>query len=159
MKITKNSIKLKEGFPYSLAQWTNSFPVNNYEVKLKARRDDGYDIFCGILFPVGSSHCTMVLGGWSDTIVGLSCVDDMPAADNESAVILSFDNERWYNVRLKVTTKKIQAWIDDKLTIDQQRINRKFEPYPGLEDYAPFAFFTYSSSASISDISVTRIKK
>ena len=57
------------------------FPTMNYEVSLKAMRVNGNDFFCGMTFPVNDDHLTLVVGGWSGTVIGLSCLDGYDASD------------------------------------------------------------------------------
>jgi len=39
-------------------------PRMDYEVEYEGRRVDGTDFFCGLTFPVGKEHCSLILGGW-----------------------------------------------------------------------------------------------
>ena len=65
---------------------TADFPREDYEVSLEARRLEGTDFFCGLTFPVGKEPCTLIIGGWGGTTVGLSNVDDYSAALTKAGV-------------------------------------------------------------------------
>lgn len=150
--VKDGAMEFERSFSFTAISLLGKFPADRYELELKAKRTDGQDIFCGVLLPVGGNHISMVLGGWGNKIVGLSCVDFMVAAANETALKMSFDNDRWYRVRVKVSRETIQAWVDEKKVIDLKRKGKKISPYPGLEDLAPFGLFTWGSGAAMKDV-------
>src|SRR3954467_9847514 len=45
-------------------QYTNSVPTNNYAVTMEAMKIDGGDFFVALTFPVGTNHCSLIMGGW-----------------------------------------------------------------------------------------------
>jgi hypothetical protein len=157
VEVKNGAVHLATGQPYSAVMWEGGFPRTNYEVELKAKKIDGNDIFCGLLFPVGTNYCTMILGGWGNSVIGLSCVNYMAAADNETAVIKSFRANEWYDVKLRVTPEKIEAWVEGEQLIDLELAEKTITPYFGLEMFAPFGFFTFETSAAAKDIYVKRI--
>jgi hypothetical protein len=59
-------VVLKTGTDLTGITWNNSeeLPQDDYELSFEARRISGSDIFCGLTFPVGNSHCSLILGGW-----------------------------------------------------------------------------------------------
>ena len=156
--VTNNVISMATGFPYSAVQWTNGFLKTNYRLELRAKRTEGNDIFCGILFPVGTNFCSMVLGGWGNCVVGLSCVDYFLAAENETAIGMAFKNDKWYNVKLQVTDMRVQTWVDGEELINLELMGHHISPYPGLEMFAPLGIFTFESGTAIKDIYVGRVK-
>src|SRR5262245_44978338 len=56
------------------------FPKINYEVTLEGKKLKGLDFFCTTTFPVGESHCSLVVGGWAGSVVGLSTIDGLDAS-------------------------------------------------------------------------------
>ncbi|MBL7115227.1 MAG: DUF1080 domain-containing protein [Kiritimatiellae bacterium] len=150
--VKDGAISFQGGSPYTAISLQGTFPSDNYELELTAKRTSGQDIFCGLLLPVGTNHVSMIMGGWGNWVVGLSCIDDMVASDNDAAHNMSFDNDRWYKVRVRVTPQKFQAWIDDKQVINLDRKGRKISPYPGLEVLAPFGLFTWDTSSLMKDM-------
>ena len=97
---------------------TRDVPKMNYEVILEARRTSGSDFFCGLTFPVDDQFCSLIIGGWGGTVVGLSNINENDAANNQTKTSKQFDNETWYAIRLKVSAEKIEAWIDNEQLID-----------------------------------------
>jgi hypothetical protein len=103
----------------------DDFPKIDYEIRLQAMRVDGIDFFCGLTFPVADSHCSFICGGWAGAVVGLSSIDGHDASDNETTELMNFKTGKWYSIRVRVTAKRIQAWIDDKRIVDQDIVGRK----------------------------------
>ncbi len=129
---------------------TEAFPKFNYEVRLEAMRVDGYDFFAGITFPVHDSFCSWINGGWGGMVVGLSNLDDMDAAENDTSIRRTFESGRWYALRLRVTEDRIQAWIDDEAVVDAYIATRLVGLRPGeIELSKPFGIASYSTTARL----------
>ena len=96
---------------------TKDIPKMDYEVTLDARRTSGYDFFCGMTFPVNNSYCTLIVGGWGGSVVGLSNINGEDASNNETKVLKKFENGIWYTIKLKVTSNSIEASIDNEKLI------------------------------------------
>ena len=129
---------------------TSTFPKFNYEVRLEAMRVEGYDFFAGITFPVHDSFCSWINGGWGGMVVGLSSLDDMDAAENDTSIRRSFESGRWYALRLRVTEDRIVAWIDDEVVIDAYIGTRMVGLREGeIEMSTPFGIASYSTTAKL----------
>jgi hypothetical protein len=135
------------------------FPTLNYEVSLDAKRLEGNDFFCGLTFPVGIDPCTLIIGGWGGTTVGLSSIDGMDASENETTSLQSFDKNRWYHIRLAVTGRTIQAWIDSVKVVDFTIGNKKLSIRPEVELSKPFGIASWRTTAAIRNIRVLKIEK
>lgn len=158
VEVKKGALHLNAGMPFTAIKCTAKIPSENYEIAVDARRSNGFDIFCGMTIPVGKAHVTLVLGGWGDTVVGLSNVDDENASNNETMRNIGFDNDRWYRIRLRVTETKIEAWINKDKVIDLKRIGRRFDVYPQLEPLRPFGFFSWRTAAMLRNIQLRKLK-
>lgn len=137
--------------------YTGEFPRDQYEVSWEGRRVKGNDFFCGLTFPVGGQPCTLILGGWGGSVVGLSNVDGMSAAENPTTTGRNFENGRWYSIRLRVTRERIQAWIDDDSLIDLPRGERQFSVWAEQEPCKPFGFSTWNTAGALRNIKVRRL--
>ncbi len=137
--------------------WTGDIPRMNYEVSLEAMRVEGSDFFCGLTFPVGTNPCSLIVGGWGGGVVGLSSLDGEDAANNETTKYMSFENGRWYSIRLRILPEKIQAWIDNEKLVDvstkERRISIRFEVEPSV----PFGIASWSTAAALRNISIRRL--
>jgi hypothetical protein len=130
-------------------QWGEAAPAtSNYEISLEAMKLDGNDFFIALTFPVKDSHATFVVGGWGGGVVGLSCVDDLNASENETMSIEGFENDVWYKIRVKVTDDQLQAWIDDNEAVTLDLEGRKISLLPGdIELSVPVGIAAYQTRA------------
>ncbi|HVV71081.1 MAG TPA: DUF1080 domain-containing protein [Verrucomicrobiae bacterium] len=148
-------ILMKMGDPFTGLNWTNDFPHMNYEVALDAMRVMGSDFFCGLTVPVGDSFCSLIVGGWGGSLLGISSLDGLDASENETTKYRNFESRRWYRIRLRVTEKRIQAWIDADKLVDVDTSDKKISLRPGdIELSKPFGLACWQTSALIRDIKV-----
>jgi hypothetical protein len=139
--------------------WKKAFPRTDYELTLDARRISGNDFFCGITFPAGKNPCTLIVGGWGGTTVGLSSIDGKDAAENETTSMHSFEKERWYHIRLTVTDYAIKSWIDSTKVVDFTIGNKKLSIRPEVELSRPFGITSWNTTSAIRNIRLKRIGK
>jgi hypothetical protein len=144
---------LNMGSPFTGINWTNEFPKMNYEVALDAMRVMGTDFFCGLTVPVGTNFCSLIVGGWGGSLVGISSLDGMDASENETTKFKNFESGRWYRIRLRVTEKKIQAWIDTEKLVDVAIAERRISVRAGdIELSEPFGLAAWQSTAAMREI-------
>ena len=98
--------------------WTNDFPTLDYELSLEAQRVLGIDFFCGLTFPVGTNHLSLIVGGWGGSVVGLSNIDGDSANSNSTTHLERFESGRWYGLKLRVVSTNVAVWLDGKQIID-----------------------------------------
>jgi hypothetical protein len=138
--------------------WKNSFPEINYKVTLEAKKLDGNDFFCGMTFPVDKNPCTLIVGGWGGTTVGLSCINGMDASENETTTLQKFEKDRWYRICLIVKTDTIKALIDDAAVVNFAIDDKKLSIRPEVELSKPFGIASWHTTAALRNIRVTPIK-
>jgi hypothetical protein len=158
VEVKDGAIELAMGSEMTGVTWKRDFPRVNYEVSLEAKRIDGSDFFCGVVFPVQKSPCSLVLGGWGGSVVGLSSIDGQYAVENETTQIISFDTNQWYKVRLRVTPDKINVWIDDKQVVDLKTAGKEISVHPSVEISQPFGLSCYSTKAAMRNIRLRSIE-
>jgi hypothetical protein len=158
--VQSNSINIAMGADLTGITWTNGpLPRTNYEIALDAVKFAGSDFFCGLTFPVASSSCSLILGGWGGGLVGLSSLDDQDASENETTRSMGFDPGRWYHVLLRVTPSKIEAWLDDKKIIDASIAGRKVSLRPGsIYLCEPLGLATYTTTAQVKNFQLRLIE-
>lgn len=148
--VIEGQIVLAPGRPMTGITWAGEFPKTNYEIRFEAVRRKGNDFFASLTFPVGESHCTWIAGGWGGDIAGLSSLEDMTAAENETRTYFNFENNRWYRFRLQVTPARITAWIDDERIIQVDIAGRYISLRPGeIELSAPLGFASYATEGGL----------
>lgn len=157
VRVEDGTIVLERGSLQTGVGWDGEFPRDGYEVSLEAKRISGHDFFCGMTFPVGTEPCTLIVGGWGGNVVGLSNVDGQHAAENITTTGMSFEDHRWYAIRLQVTPARIQVLIDDDRMIDLPRENHSFDVWWEQEPTKPFGIGTWDTGAALRDIRVRRV--
>ncbi|MCP4644887.1 MAG: hypothetical protein GY851_30885 [bacterium] len=150
-------IYLEQGNDMTGVNWTGTFPRMNYEIALDAMRVDGDDFFCGLTFPVGEDPCTLVVGGWAGTVVGLSCLDYADAYNNETCRVVEFEKAKWYRIRLRVEPERIQAWIDGKQIVDVGIKDRIINVRSEVELSRPLGISTWRTTGAFRDFAILPI--
>lgn len=150
--VADGCVRIGRGSELSGITWGDDFPTTDYEVSLEARRDDGFDFFCGLTFPVGEESCSFIVGGWGGTVVGLSSIDGRDASDNATTQSRSFADGRWYRVRVRVTAEAIDCFIDDEQVVDEPRAGRRFSVRDEVLPSRPLGIATYATTASLRGI-------
>ena len=154
--VSGNEIILGMGDGCTGITWTGDFPETDYDVSLEAKRMEGNDFFCGMTFPAGKDPCTLIVGGWGGTVVGLSCIDGMDASENETTSIRKFDNHRWYAIRLNVSNDSIKAWIDSELVVNVEITGKKLSVRPEVELSRPFGVASWRTKAALRNMRLVR---
>jgi len=149
---------LNTGDPFTGINWTNDFPRLNYELALDALRVSGGDFFCGLTVPVGDSFCSLIVGGWGGSLVGISSLDGMDASENETTKFINFQQRRWYRIRLRVTEGRIEAWIDREKLVDVVTTGKRISLRPGdIELSKPFGLACWQTTAALREIKMRRV--
>lgn len=150
VRVEEQAIYLDPGKPMTGITYAGEFPRSNYEIRLEASRIRGNDFFATLTFPVESSFCTWVTGGWGGDIVGLSSLDGWDASENETRTYFNFENGRWYALRLRVTPERITAWIDDKPVINVAITGRTIGlRYGDIKLSTPLGFASYATAGAL----------
>lgn len=159
VELELGAIVLPMGDPFTGVRYTNTFPKMNYEIGLEALRVMGSDFFCGLTVPVGESCCSLILGGWGGSLVGISSLDSMDASENETTKFINFENGKWHLVRLRVTEKKIEVWLGDEKIINVATEGRKISPRPGeIERCAPLGIASWQTTGMVREIRYRKVK-
>jgi hypothetical protein len=155
--VKQGQIFLEKGNDLTGITWTDPVVPMNYEICLEAMRVEGSDFFCGLTFPVDANCCSLILGGWGGSVCGLSSLDYYDAANNETTRIIDFQNGRWYNVRLRVTPGKIEAWLDDEKLVDVVTAGRVIDTRIEVESSKPLGIASWQTTAAIRNIRLQKL--
>ena len=152
----KGNLVLEMGAELSGLHWKGDpLPKSNYEISLQAKRTLGSDFFCGLTFPFKESHATLILGGWGGSLIGISSLDDFDASENETGDAYVFEDNQWYDIKLRVTDEEFTVWIDEKSVIDCEVVGRKVAMRPGeIEMSIPLGLCTFATTAEIKNMSL-----
>lgn len=133
--------------------WTGpDLPTTNYELELEAMRLEGNDFFAGVTFPVASSFCSLILGGWGGTVVGLSSINGRDASENDTTQSIVFESGRWYHVRIRVTPARIEASLDGSQIVDQETTGRKISTRMEVEPSQPLGIAAWRTKSALRNI-------
>ena len=92
----------------------DNIPTNNIEYSVDFKKTDGSDFGLALTFPVKKSFASYICGGWGGSTIGISSIDHFDASNNETTNLHKFVIGQWYNLRVRITTDKIEAWIDNE---------------------------------------------
>lgn len=157
VRVADAAIVLEAGEPATGIAYQRELPNRGYEVELEAKRADGSDFFCGLTFPVDDSFCTLIVGGWGGSVIGLSNVDHLHAGENETTHYGDFKQDQWYKIRLRVAKKKIEVWIDNERLIELKTADRKLSIWWEQEPARPMGIATWNTKAALRNLRLRRI--
>ena len=133
--------------------WQGEPPFRmNYELELEAKRVEGSDFFAGITFPVGKDNLSLILGGWGGGLIGISSFDGMDASENDTSTWADLEQGRWYKVRLRVTPRQIEMWLDDKKMIDKVYEGHSLDVRIEVELSKPLGIATWQTHGALRSI-------
>ncbi|MGK7397694.1 MAG: 3-keto-disaccharide hydrolase [Candidatus Cyclobacteriaceae bacterium M3_2C_046] len=138
--------------------WQDTFPQNNYEVYLQAQRLLGNDFFCGVTFPVQEGFCSLILGGWGGALVGISSIDGLDASENELTQYIRFEDNQWYDVRIRVVHDSIKVWLDQVQIIGFKKGNHELSVRNDIALAKPFGISAWSTRAGIRKVRYQMLK-
>jgi len=155
--VTDGKLVLNYGDGCTGVTWEKEFPKVNYEVTLEAQKTSGNDFFCGITFPVNDEFCSLIVGGWGGTVVGLSSIDGNDAEHNSTRILKKFDKNVWYKIKLQVTGEKIIAFIDDEKLVDFNYADHRLSLRAEVQLSKPFGLFTWQTTGEIRNIRMQKL--
>jgi hypothetical protein len=152
-EVEKGLLVVPAGDPLSgVTREKDDVPHVNYEVELEAQRVEGHDFFLCLTFPVKDSHASLILGGWSGGVCGISSLDDFDASENSTTSYRKFESGKWYKVRLRVLENRLEAWLDDEQIVDVDTAGKKISTRIEVSPSKPFGLSTYMTRAAYRNI-------
>ena len=166
VEVLADRLRLHPGAPMTGVRFGGDWealglPWVDYTLSFEARRVEGRDFFATCTFPVGSAaRClTLVVGGWGGGLVGISSLDYLDASQNHTRGELTFENGRWYRVRLEVRADDLQAWIDDRPVVNTSLKGRHLSLREGeIERCVPLGFATWFTLGEVRDVVIERLR-
>lgn len=157
VRVEDGAITMEAGA--SLTGITYSGPIfkSNYEMSLDAQRIQGTDFFCGLTVPVGDSYASLIVGGWGGSLCGISSIDDKDAARNDTRTIRAFKSEKWYHIRFRVYSDRLQAWIDNEKIVDVSIAGHKVSLRAEVLPSRPLGISAYQTSAAVKNIQMRKL--
>lgn len=141
------------GNPLTGITWIGpALPRENYALILRARKLSGHDFFCGLTFPIGAEHASLILGGWGGTTCGLSCIDGRDASENATTLYRRIETDRWYIVRVEVHPDRVRALLDQELLFEVERGAHRFAVRAELRSAEPLGYSAFATRAAVHSI-------
>jgi hypothetical protein len=160
VKVEQGSIAMAAGRSMTgITSTRTGLPKTDYELSYEAMRLQGQDFFAAATFPVGASYITLVNGGWSGSVTGLSSLDGMDASENETTRSVRYKDNTWYRFRVRVTDKMIRCWIDDKELIAVNHQNRRVSTRIESRRSQPLGFATWETAGAVRAIAIRPLTK
>jgi hypothetical protein len=146
--------------------WTGfTLPRTNYEIKLEAMRTDGPGCVCHVVFPVGDSYCLLNVGGVAGegkegTIVALDRVDSYTSVDKDNPTTrpMTFEDNRWYRILLRVTPTGISVLIDGDYITGLSLTEHEVGLPPPWIILRPLGLGNWESASAFRNIAVRRLE-
>ncbi len=157
--VSDSSIMLEKGAKCTGVRLLKDFPKKDYEVTLEAKRVDGYDFFCGMTFPVKDEFCSLIVGGWGGTVVGLSSIDGLDASENFTGIMKRFRPDEWYHIRLRVTDTKIEAYINNVSVVDFELADHKLSVRSEVRPSRPFGIAAWKTTGALRRIRLHELQE
>ncbi|HKJ69607.1 MAG TPA: DUF1080 domain-containing protein [bacterium] len=152
VRVNNQAIILGFGDGCTGITWQRDFPTGDYEISLDAMRVAGNDFFCGLTFPVQDEFCSFIVGGWGGTVVGISSIDGKDASENFTSTTRSFERQRWYHIRVRVTDRQLQTWIDGEQMVEVPVEQHQFSVRPEVRLSRPLGICAWRTSAALKNI-------
>jgi hypothetical protein len=151
-------VKLAAGNDMTGITYTGKVPQNDYEIALEGKRISGNDFFATTTFTVGDAPCSFVVGGWAGSVIGLSSIDGYDASENSTSQVMDFKTGQWYRIRIRVTSGKIEAWIDDQRVVDQERSGHRFSVRGECDLCQPLGVCCWCTEAGLRNIRIRLLR-
>lgn len=153
--VKDGQINLQAGYPLAGITFqgdATTLPTSDYEVELQAMKVDGTDFFCCLTFPVADQYCSLVLGGWGGTVSGISCINGDDASNNKTKTIRKYEKGKWYTVRVRVTDKQLNCWVDDEPIVELPLEEIELSLRSEVAHCKPLSLCSFSTSAAYRNI-------
>jgi hypothetical protein len=149
---TADGVVLGMGNPLTGVTFAGAVPTGSYELACEAARRLGNDFFCGLTFPVGDAHLTLVLGGWGGAVCGFSSLDGLDAAHNATREVRHFPNDVFVKVRIEVAPTRVRAFVDEQLLCECDPSRHRLSLRPEVELSRPLGVAAFSTTAAIRNL-------
>ena len=158
VSVEKGSLILGKGDGVTGVTIAGKPPRTNYEIEFQAKRLAGNDFFGTVTIPVGKEHCSVVIGGWGGTLVGISSIHGFDASENSTTRNYRFKNDTWYTIRVRTSDARIEAWVNKDRLVDLRRSGEQFDTRLEVDDCCPLGIASWCTKAAIRNIRLRKLR-
>lgn len=91
-------------------------------------------------------------------VIGLSCIDNADASENETSQGMEFQLNRWYRIRVRVTPERIAAWIDQEQVVDLELAGKTIDlRFGDIKHSLPLGVAAFQTRSALRDIRLRRL--
>jgi len=90
-------------------------------------------------------------------VVGISCINYYDAANNETGTSYSFKTGQWHDIRVRVTSGRIRAWIDGEELVNCRIADRHLSVRFEMEPSRPLGMATWQTTGAVRNLVWKRI--
>jgi hypothetical protein len=152
IEVTNGAMHFDMGSPLTGVTLTGPPPTGSYEVEVIAARIEGTDFFCGLTFPVGDHHLTLVLGGWGGSVSGLSSLDNDDASRNLTRTLKGFKSGHDYTVLIRVTDDNVTVLLDGEPFTETLLAGKELSLRAEVELSRPLGIASFQTRARIKSV-------
>jgi len=152
VSVQDGAMHIEIGNPLTGVTLLKTPATEDYELEVTAARIDGTDFFCGLTFPVGESHLTLILGGWGGSLCGLSSLDGDDASNNATTTLMGFKAGRDYTATVLVTKGAVTVLLDGEPLTQIDRKTHALSLRPEVELCRPLGIASFSTLARIKTV-------
>lgn len=145
-RIEGNALVLDSGVPLSGVTWLGELPRTPYVLEAEFTKRFGSDFPCALTFPVRDAHLTLVLGGWGGTVCGLSSLDGLDAARNDTRFIRDFPAGHRTRVRLEVDDTLVVLTLDGEEVLRTSLTGRELGLRPEMLPSRPLGVAAFATA-------------
>jgi formylglycine-generating enzyme required for sulfatase activity/serine/threonine protein kinase len=153
--VADGQLVLERGDPATGIAWTRDIPRVDYEISLEAMRKGGTCTMCEVIFPVKATECKLAVGGHDNADVCFELVD---GSHTKIMHKMSFEDDRWYRIRLRVTDAAMEAWVDDEEVLDFNPAGHVVALNPVAAAMKPFGLRTWKTGVAIRNLRLRQLK-
>jgi hypothetical protein len=70
---------------------------------------------------------------------------------------MTFEQKRWYNVRIRVTPARIEAWLDDREIVNVELKDKRIDIRIEMETSRPLGVAAWRTTSALRDIRLRRL--
>ena len=160
VRVSPDGIRLERGKgSFTGILCTRDVPAADYELAFDVRREAGGDQCVAAKFPTGTQR--LAFGIWTRdnrSCADVEMVDEKGVWSNDTRREIDVRSGRWYHLRVRVTLRRVEAWVDDVQVADLDTAGHKLHTAGHIQHELPLGLHTEVSTCTLRAIRLRRLK-